>query len=451
MTRFLDMMIQGVSQIFRSLGLLGVIFRNLEGKNPRLPRLPIAILTSMMISATAIPQTVKTLTIESWRSGDRMAWEEMIIPAFEASHPNISLEFRPTEPTHYDAEILYKLKSEMAGDLITCRPFDQSLVLYEAGHFTDINSLSGMKYFSNIAKSAWQTDNGTTTYCVPVASVIHGFIYNREIFMQLGLNPPKTEDEFFAVLERIRNDGRWIPMALGLASRWPAATMGYNNIGPTYWRGEEGRLALIKGRQKLTDEPWVAPYRTLSKWRRYLGKGYTTRTYSESQALFTAGRAAIYPAGSWVIAGFNAEVEFEMGAFPPPVQKTGDECYISDHFDMGIGLNSSSHNMSAALMFLEWLTTEDFATLYVRALPGFYPLSRHKVNSVDPVANQFLSWRRNCHETIRYTTQYLSRGTPDLEQESWDAAVRAIAGKAKPEDIGAQLQRSLDLRYQPEQ
>ncbi|MCY4228775.1 MAG: ABC transporter substrate-binding protein [Gammaproteobacteria bacterium] len=412
--------------------------------------MPIAILT-LMISGTAIPQTSKTLTLESWRSADRMAWEEIIIPAFEASHPSISLEFRPTEPTRYDAEIAYRLETQTAGDLITCRPFDQSLALYEAGYFTDIGNLSGMEHFSSVAKSSWQTDDGTTTYCVPVASVIHGFIYNREIFKQLGLDSPITEDEFFAVLERIRTDGRWIPMAMGLASRWPAATMGYNNIGPTYWRGEKGRLALIKGRQKLDDEPWVAPYRTLSRWRQYLGEGYANRSYRESQALFTRGRAAIYPAGSWEIAGFNAEVEFEMGAFPPPVRKAGDECYISDHFDMGIGLNSGSRNEAAALRFLEWLATEEFATLYVRALPGFYPLSSHEVTSVDPVANKFLSWRRNCHQTIRYAAQYLSRSTPDLEQESWDAAVRAIAGKAKPEDIGAQLQCTLDLWYQPGQ
>jgi hypothetical protein len=56
-------------------------------------------------------------------------------------------------------------------------------------------------------------------------------------------------------------------------------TMGYNNIGPNYWKGEEGRLALIAGDQNLTDEAGVAPYRTLAKWGAYLGDGFEAQTY----------------------------------------------------------------------------------------------------------------------------------------------------------------------------
>lgn len=131
-----------------------------------------------------------------------------------------------------------------------------------------------MANFSDVAKSAWQTDDAAQTFCVPMASVIHGFIYNRAIFDELGLTPPKTEAEFFAVLEKIKADGNYIPMAMGTTDQWEAATMGYQNIGPNYWKGEEGRKALIAGTQKLTDEDWVAPFRQLAKWKDYLGDGF---------------------------------------------------------------------------------------------------------------------------------------------------------------------------------
>ena len=39
-----------------------------------------------------------------------------------------------------------------------------------------------MDNFSDVAKAAWQTDDGKTTFCVPMASVIHGFIYNKDAF-----------------------------------------------------------------------------------------------------------------------------------------------------------------------------------------------------------------------------------------------------------------------------
>ena len=86
-----------------------------------------------------------------------------------------------------------------------------------------------------------------------MASVIHGFIYNKDAFDKLGIDVPTTEDEFFAALDKIKADGTYIPLAMGTKDHWEAATMGYQNIGPNYWKGEEGRLALIKGEQKLTD------------------------------------------------------------------------------------------------------------------------------------------------------------------------------------------------------
>jgi len=49
-----------------------------------------------------------------------------------------------------------------------------------------------MENFSDVAKSAWQTDDGTQTFAVPMASVIHGFIYNADAFDELGLEEPLT-------------------------------------------------------------------------------------------------------------------------------------------------------------------------------------------------------------------------------------------------------------------
>ena len=399
-------------------------------------------------TATAFAQT--TLVLDSWRDDDRSVWQEKIIPAFEAAHPEIRLEFRGSVPHDYDTILKARFAEGTAGDLITCRPFDSSLALYEAGYLANLGDLAGMAYFSRDAKFAWQTDDRSVTFCVPVASVIHGFLYNREVFRKLGLEVPGTEAALFAVLERIRENGSLVPMALGLHDRWEASTVGYNNIGPTYWKGEEGRRALVAGRQKLTDEPWVAPFRTLARWGRYLGEGYRVRTYRESKDLFAGGGAAIYPSGSWEIADFNTQAGFEIGAFRPPVRQAGDTCHISDHIDMAIGLNATSPNGTAARLFLNWVTSAEFASLYANALPGFFPLADHTVELDDPLARTFLSWRGKCRSTIRFASRFLSRGTPNLERETWDASVAAIAGTATAEELGTRLQKGLAGWYAPQ-
>nr|WP_321524772.1 ABC transporter substrate-binding protein [uncultured Cohaesibacter sp.] len=409
---------------------------------------PFALLAATLLSSAAYAEDV-TLTIESWRNDDLKLWQEKIIPAFEASNPGIKLKFVPMAPTEYNSAINSKLGAGSAGDIISCRPFDASLALYKAGYLADLTSMEAMGNFSDVAKAAWQTDDAAHTFCVPMASVIHGFIYNKDAFDELGLAVPETEDEFFSVLDKIKTDGTYIPMAMGTNDQWEAATMGYQNIGPTYWKGEEGRLALIKGEQKLTDPQWTEPYAVLHKWAPYLGDGYEAQTYPDSQNLFTLGRAAIYPAGSWEISGFNEQADFKMGAFKPPVRTKGDTCYISDHVDIGIGMNTKTPNPEAAKTFLAWVASPAFAEIFGNALPGFFPLSKTPVDIKDPLAQEFVSWRGDCETTIRSTYQILSRGTPNLENETWGASVAAIKGTSTPEELGKKLQEGLDSWYKP--
>ena len=411
----------------------------------------ILLATTVLASAGAASAADVTLNIESWRNDDLAIWKEKLIPAFEAKNPGIKLNFSPTAPTEYNASLNAKLDAGSAGDIITCRPFDASLELFNKKQLVDLTSLSGMSNFSPVAKAAWSTDDGKSTFCVPMASVIHGFIYNKDAFDQLKIAVPKTNEEFYAALDKIKADGTFIPLAMGTKDLWEAATMGYQNIGPNYWKGEDGRKALIEGKQKLTDPEWVKPYEELAKWKPYLGDGFEAQTYADSQNLFTLGRAAIFPAGSWEIALFTSQAQFKMGAFPPPVLKAGETGYISDHPDIGVGLNTKSKHPEEAKKFLTWVASPEFAEIYANSLPGFFSLNSSPVKMADPMAQEFVSWREKYKPTVRSTYQILSRGTPNLENETWGASVAAIKGASAPAELGEKLQSGLASWYAPQQ
>lgn len=390
-----------------------------------------------------------TLTIESWRADDLVIWQDTIIPAFEAAYPDINVVFSPTESTRYNATLDAKLAAGTAGDLITCRPFDAGLALYQKGQLTSLNDLPGIEGFSDVGKAAFSTDDNATVFCVPMASVMHGFYYNKDAFAELGLTPPKTQEEFMAVLEAIKTNGSYTPFAMGNVEGFEAANSGYQSVGPNYWKGEEGRKALIAGTAKFTDPQFVEPYRVLAQWAPYMPEGYAAQTYADSQNMFTLGRGLIYPGGSWEISGFNANADFEIGVFAPPVAKDGDECYFVDHPDIGIGMNAASPSLEAARTFLSWLATPEFAQLYATAVPGFFSLSKADVALADPLAQEFLSWRQNCQSTMRVTYQILSRGVPNLENEMWVESANVLNLTKSPEDAAAALQAGLDSWYEP--
>lgn len=409
-----------------------------------------AAATLLLSSGIALAET--TLTIESWRNDDADLWTNQIIPAFEKDHPDIKVVFNPTAPTEYNAALNSRLEGGSAGDLITCRPFDASLDLYKKGFLAAVDDLPGMENFNDVAKVAWQTDDGKSTFCVPMASVIHGFIYNKDIFDELKLAVPKTVEEFFAVLDKIKADGKYAPLDLGTADQWEAATMGFQNIGPNYWKGEEGRKALIAGTAKFTDQPYIDTWAQMAKWAPYLADGYQAQKYPDSQNLFSLGKAAIYPAGSWDITTFEKQggAELKFDAFPPPVPAAGD-CYISDHVDIAMGINAKTPNMDAAKTFMSWVASPAFAGIYANALPGFFPLSTAKVDIKDPVAKTFVSWRDTCKSTIRNSYQILSRGTPNLENDLWNVSAQVLNKSMTPEEAGKKVQEGLDSWYKPAQ
>jgi len=391
-----------------------------------------------------------TLVIESWRVDDKTLWEKVLLPAFEKNNPGIEVKFAPTAPTEYDSSLAARLAGGTAGDLIACRPFDVSLSLYKKGHLDKLDGKAGMQNFPATSTVAWQTDDGKDTFCMPVASVIHGFLYNKKIFKKLNLQPPKTVDEFFAVLEALKKGGV-SPLALGTADQWESSQMVYTNIGPNFWRGEEGRKALIAGKAKLTDAPFVEALQFEQRMGTYLGKGASAQTYGDSQNQFALGRAAIYPTGSWDISYFAQTPGLELGAFPPPVRKAGDPCFISDHMDIGIGINKKSRNKEDAYKFLAWVGSQEFADIYTNRVTGFFSLSNHLISVRDPVAKQMAEWRGSCASTIRFNAQVLNRGQPSMESELWNVNAQVLNGKLAPKDAATKLQNGFAKWYKPQQ
>src|SRR5207245_1199655 len=94
-------------------------------------RLAVTAATVLALSAFSGMAVAETaLTIESWRNDDADIWNNQIIPAFEKQHPDIKVTFNATAPTEYNAALNSRLEGGTAGDLITCRPFDASLDLF---------------------------------------------------------------------------------------------------------------------------------------------------------------------------------------------------------------------------------------------------------------------------------------------------------------------------------
>lgn len=412
--------------------------------------MPIA---AALLATASFANAQPTVVIESWRA-DNAIWDEKIIPAFNKHYPNIKVKY--VSPS--DAEIAQwnsdpvgylnqRVKNGKAGDLLACRPFDGALPLFQGGLLKEVTEMEGIENFPSFALAPWQTDSGAQTFCLPMASVIHGFFYNKDIFKELGVNEPVTNADFYWVLEKAKRAG-YLPLALGLKDKWETDALAFQNIGPTYWHGEDGRGALLTGEERIDSQPYRETFRELAKWSNYMGDNADQRGYGDSRSLFAAGKAAVFPAGSWDILTFKDKLN--MGAFPPPVAKKGDACYFSDHTDLGMGINAHAKNPKEAEIFLKWMTTAEFAELLTNEISGFFSLSNHFFEVKDPIAQEMISWREQCDSTIRNSSQILSRGKPNFEQEIWTTSVAVMKGEMSPPQATQRLQQGLESWYLPQ-
>ena len=102
------------------------------------------ILSGVLFSLSAM---ATELVIETWRVDDAAIWKEKILPRFHERYPDITVRLDPVSSATYDQEVVNRLKAGKAGDLITCRPYDQSLLLFKSGYLQDLTELPGMVNF----------------------------------------------------------------------------------------------------------------------------------------------------------------------------------------------------------------------------------------------------------------------------------------------------------------
>ncbi len=400
------------------------------------------LIAAFLVMGTAHGQV---LTIESWRKDDQIFWDKVLIPAFQRQHPDIKLQFKPEEPLAYDARLEARLATQRAGDLIFCRPFDASVRMQAKGYLLPLKE-DALKSFNPQARRAWTTDDGHTTYCLPVAYVMHGLFYNKKVLRDLKLKPPTTWDQFYRLLSQVAASQTVTPLALGTADMWESTQVVFTGLGPNFWEGEKARQGLMEGTVKFTDPGFLKAWQMMARLKPYMHPQQNNMSNSDIQLLFATGNAAVYPSGSWDIdflrsTSFAYKKPIELGVFNPPVEHEGQACHISVHPDFGIGVNQNSPNQAAALKFIAWLGTADFAQLLTDTLTGYFPLADHPIQINDPLGQDMMGWRRSCQDTIRLNAQKLNRVWPSLEEELWFANVKVLNQDISPEQAAQHIQR----------
>ncbi len=191
--------------------------------------------------------------------------------------------------------------------------------------------------------------------------------YNKDLFQRLGIQVPRTYQEFQQNCETIKQAGL-VPIAFGNRGKWPATnTLSY-------------LLALVAGKQRqeevlFGDTPWtneayVEAAQTFLDWadRGYFPRGFNGIDYGEANSLFTMGQAAMTVTGTWVLQDMVAgATDFELGTFMLPAIKPDlpKATMMGEGSQWSISARGSAQVHQAAVQFLAFLASDDNIKVWV--------------------------------------------------------------------------------------
>jgi len=82
---------------------------------------------------------------------------------------------------------------------------------------------------------------------------------------------------------------------------------------------------------------------------------------------------------------------------------------------------------------------------------GFYPLAKIDYTIENPVAQEFLSWRKDCQSSIRISASIIGRGEPGMDTDIWQTSANVINGTMTPMEAAQYVQDALAKWYKPQQ
>ena len=367
----------------------------------------LSILLSLVLTLSffSVSQAEEQATVTFWlddMTDARMEMVEKIISTFEASHPNIKIEFTGLPEDSTD-KLMLAFEAGIAPDILNIT--SKNIATYiENGYVTDLTDLYAEKGNNAILESAiasataYDRENNRLYY-LPSGCNFFCLWARSDWFAEKGLASPATWDEFFADVEALTDKaaGRYgIALRGGSGAATNLEMLMYSYSGITNYFTEDGVCTVNDPKHVEFVDRYLSLYNVCS------GEGDINYGWTQLAGAFQTGVAAIiqHNTGSSDAhyAAFNGDLtKFE--AVPFPTSQTGNRVMQSLSWD-GFAINSTAKDKEAAWEFLYYLCAAEGAAIYTEAI-GLVPCVTELLTSEDSyVQNPEKPWMQTAAAVI---------------------------------------------------
>lgn len=311
--------------------------------------------TQTAAASTTVEKPAEKVTIRysNWMSKGE---QTPTLKKFMEENPNIIVQEEILDGTNYDKIQKARFMSGDADDVVYLKgaSFDEYV---KQGWLLDVTDQAGTQQMksNDVLYNVFLKDGKAFGAIVDGSIQCHPFYYNKVYFDKLGLKVPTTIEEFYALCEKIKADGK-DPMVFGGADAWTISgvfTEPYR-FTENLRNFENMDDAIAEGKLGWADS-YKAGFEFLenSLKKGYISKAALTLKYDQSVQYFVDGKAAMIPQGPWLPtleAVTKADpAAFELGAFLFPFTKDSNgKLHVLASVTGAIAINSESKNIDAA-------------------------------------------------------------------------------------------------------
>jgi len=212
-----------------------------------------------------------------------------------------------------------------------------------------------LEMIGKIAKT--ETKNG-----IPYAANANTVLYNVKKFKELGIDAPKTWDEFIAICEKIKASGE-VPLYLTFKTAW-TIMVPFNSIVANI-QGDDFIEKRLKNETSFTEIYGEVAEKLLA----LLDYGHDDNFgvgYDDGNTSFANGKSFMLIQGIWAISSVKrANPDIEIGVFALPVRDKYEDNRLVSGVDTVLGISNSTKYPEAAKEFVQFLIKEENIQYYI--------------------------------------------------------------------------------------
>ncbi len=295
-----------------------------------------------------------------WPVEPENTYFKTLIEEFEKENPNIKIDMESVQEQAYKDKVRVIMGTADTPDIFYSWSGEFAKSFARGNKALDLTSYleADSEWFERIyAAQFGPFSMDDKIYGIPITMDQKIFYYNKNIFDQLGIDPPQTWKDFVTVTEEIKNAGI-VPISFGNKEPWAVAH--YLTTLNQKMVPEDVRLGDYEGSSSdsFTHPGYIEALKTLQEVVKYTNEDPNSLSYDFSKQLFINEEAAMIYEQTSQIPQYDTSFEIGIFEFPQLSEQKGDPNYITGA-PQGYMISANTEHPAEAVKFLKFMTTKE--------------------------------------------------------------------------------------------